>query len=240
MSHSSTTDLSFGISPIRVLIASAHEKARSLLCSQIESEPGLEVSSVAADSDTAFDLVCSHQPDILLIDFALTSAYRARGAAAAGSDALPGLIVLIESVGLQNIVEAFERGAKGVVRLTALPSSWRSGIQSILAGLYWVEDDSIAILLKTARKFLGQTTSKTLPEFGLTLREIEIASKIAAGRSNKEVGLEFSICERTVKHHLTNIFRKVGVSSRLELAVLIRDAIENNPQALLSEEFQHD
>ena len=56
-----------------------------------------------------------------------------------------------------------------------------------------------------------------------TLREMEIAGRIAAGRSNKEVGQDFSICERTVKHHLTNIFRKVGVSSRLELAVLVRD-----------------
>jgi DNA-binding NarL/FixJ family response regulator len=228
MRHNLRTDLSFGISPIRVVIASAQARVRLLLRSHIESEWGLEVTSVASDSDTAFDLVRSHQPDILLIDFALTSAYRARSAEAASSDAPPSLIVLFESAGLRNIVQAFEHGARGVVHLTALPSSWRSGIQSILAGRYWIENNSLAPLLETARKFLGQPKSKALPEFGLTLRELEIASKIAAGRSNKEVGLEFSICERTVKHHLTNIFRKVGVSSRLELAVLVRDAVENS------------
>jgi len=48
---------------------------------------------------------------------------------------------------------------------------------------------------------------------------VDIITKIASGRSNKEVGEEFAISERTVKHHLTNIFGKVGVSSRLQLAL---------------------
>jgi DNA-binding CsgD family transcriptional regulator len=65
---------------------------------------------------------------------------------------------------------------------------------------------------------------------------MEIAGKIASGRSNKDVGREFSICERTVKHHLTNIFKKVGVSSRLELAVLLRDKVA--PQLLVSNTLQ--
>jgi hypothetical protein len=60
---------------------------------------------------------------------------------------------------------------------------------------------------------------------------MEIAGEIAAGRSNKDVSREFSICERTVKHHLTNIFKKLGVSSRLELAVLIREQITPNAAA---------
>jgi DNA-binding CsgD family transcriptional regulator len=81
----------------------------------------------------------------------------------------------------------------------------------------------VSLLLEAVRKLLGQPEVKSLPDFGLTLREMEIAGRIAAGRSNKEVGRDFSIRERTVKHHLTNIFRKVGVSSRLELAVLMQD-----------------
>jgi DNA-binding CsgD family transcriptional regulator len=79
------------------------------------------------------------------------------------------------------------------------------------------------LLIDALRGFLVRTDALSFSGYGLTAREMEIASRISAGRSNKEVGQEFSICERTVKHHLTNIFRKVGVSSRLELAVFVRE-----------------
>jgi len=133
-------------------------------------------------------------------------------------------------------VEAFEFGARGVVLRDSLPRVWRTGIESILAGQYWVEDKSVALLLEAIRGFLDRPEAKRLPEFGLTLREMEIAGKIASGRSNKDVGREFSICERTVKHHLTNIFKKVGVSSRLELAVFLRDKVA--PPSLGASELQ--
>jgi DNA-binding CsgD family transcriptional regulator len=63
------------------------------------------------------------------------------------------------------------------------------------------------------------TVAMSPKSFGLTHREREIIAKITAGLSNKEVGQAFSISERTVKHHLTNIFNKVGVSNRLALAL---------------------
>ena len=55
--------------------------------------------------------------------------------------------------------------------------------------------------------------------FGLTSREREIVSAVVVGYSNKEIAQEFSVTEDTVKHHLTDIFNKLGVSNRLELAV---------------------
>jgi two-component system nitrate/nitrite response regulator NarL len=58
---------------------------------------------------------------------------------------------------------------------------------------------------------------------------MEVITQIVTGRSNREIGREFSIGERTVKQHLTNIFNKIGVSSRLELAAF---AVNNHlPQA---------
>jgi DNA-binding NarL/FixJ family response regulator len=236
MRITSTATSSVESKPIRVVIASVQKDGCRLLRNHLESETGIEVLAVATDSHSAFDLVRSHQPDVLLIELALTREYASRRSALGNADVTPGMIVVIESARIQSIVEAFGYGANGVVRLTDLPSAWRSGIQSILAGRPWVEDNSLALLLETARKFLGQTDSKTLPDFGLTLREVEIAGKIAAGYSNKEVGVKFSICERTVKHHLTNIFRKLGVSSRLELAVFVRDTIGTNAAGFLREE----
>jgi len=91
----------------------------------------------------------------------------------------------------------------------------------------------MAALLDAARELLVRLPTKAPPEFGMTLREMKIAAKIATKRANREVGREFSIRERTVKHHLTN---KVGVSSRPELAIFARDRI--TPQTLLADKVQ--
>ena len=214
--------------PIRVLIAAAEPSFRMLLRSQLESELRIEVVGVAADVHAALALTLSLTPDILLIEFELNREYRMACSAQRNDPGCQaGVIAIIESIQVQDIVEAFEFGARGVVLRNGLPRVWGPGMQSVLAGQYWAEDKSVALLVETARHFLGRHRVQALPEFGLTMREVEIAGKIAAGRSNKEVGVEFSICERTVKHHLTNIFKKVGVSSRLELAVFVRDKIVN-------------
>jgi len=73
--------------------------------------------------------------------------------------------------------------------------------------------------LEAARGFLVRPEVKSLPHFGLTLRETEIAGRIAAGRSNKEIGSALGIEERTVKAHVAKLMRKVGVQNRIALSV---------------------
>lgn len=210
----------------RIVIAAAQSSFRELLRARLESEPRVEVVGDASDHRAAHILTRRLKPDILLIESALNREFSILcSSGQSNSGSLAGIVVIIDTPRIQDIVEAFELGARGVVLRTSLPVLWSAGIQSILAGQYWVEDRSIALLLETVRNFLGRSESRSLPEFGLTLREMEIAGKIASGRSNKDVSREFSICERTVKHHLTNIFKKMGVSSRLELAVLVRDSL---------------
>ena len=211
-------------SPVRVVIAAVQSSFREHLRGQLEAEPRIEVVGDAPDTRSAHTLTRRLKPHIVIIESTLNREFSmlcSSGRNTPGSTA--AVVVIVETPRIQDIVEAFELGARGVVLRAALPPLWRTGIQSILAGQYWVEDNSVSLLLEAVRNFLIRPETRSLPEFGLTLREMEIAGKIAAGRSNKDVGREFSICERTVKHHLTNIFRKVGVSSRLELAVLVRD-----------------
>lgn len=213
-------------SPVRIVIAAAQSSFRELLRRKLESEPRVRVVGDAPDANTACTLMRRLRPDILLIECTMNREFSAHCASSRSNSVSAGIVAIIGTSRIQDIVEAFELGARGVVLRASLPLVWKSGFQRILAGQYWVEDKSVALLLEAVRNFLVRSENKSLPEFGLTLREQEIADKIAAGRSNKDVGREFSICERTVKHHLTNIFKKTGVSSRLELAVLVRDRIE--------------
>lgn len=209
------------------MIAALQASFRALLRSQLESEPRIEVIGDAPDSVAAYSLTRRLRPDILVIECGLNrqfATYCSR-AGKSGYESATVVIAIAEERRIQDIVEAFDLGARGVVVRASLPLAWKAGIRSILAGQYWIDGRSLQFLIETVRGFLQRAPARSLPDFGLTLREMEIAAGVAAGRSNKEVGQQFSICERTVKHHLTSIFRKIGVSSRLELAVFVRENV---------------
>lgn len=212
--------------PMRIIIAAAESPLRKTLRRQLEREPRLQVVGEAPDSRLAYALTRRLKPDILLIEAALNREYATHSISHSGTSASTiGIVVLLASADIQHIVEAFELGARGIVLKASLPHAWRTGMQSVLAGQYWVGDESVEILVQTARKVLLRPETKRLPQFGLTTREWEITAKVATGLTNKEIGQAFSIRERTVKHHLTNIFKKAGVATRLELAILVRDKI---------------
>ena len=87
-------------------------------------------------------------------------------------------------------------------------------------GEYWVGRESVSNLVQYLRTWL--LPPEDLPQrnkYRLTPRELEIVAAVVAGFANKEIAQYFKISEDTVKHHLSNIFDKVGVSSRLELAL---------------------
>jgi DNA-binding NarL/FixJ family response regulator len=87
-------------------------------------------------------------------------------------------------------------------------------------GEYWVGRESVSNLVQYLRGLIGSSTSTARQrKYGLTPRELEIVSAVVAGYANKEIAEHFKISEDTVKHHLSNIFDKVGVSTRLELAL---------------------
>ena len=93
-------------------------------------------------------------------------------------------------------------------------------ISAVMAGQYWVGRDSMTDLVHYLWDQRPSSSGEARkPNFGLTERELEIVSAIANGCTNRDIAEEFSISEQTVKHHLTSIFDKTGVSNRLELAL---------------------
>ena len=88
-----------------------------------------------------------------------------------------------------------------------------------MAGQYWVGRDRVADLVTTLRELPIAPPAPSRKHFGLTPRELEVIAVIVGGYSNSDIALKLSISEKTVKHHLTNIFEKLGVSNRLELAL---------------------
>ena len=207
-------------SKIRIVIADDHAIFRDGLRRLLESEPEFEVTGEAADGAEALALVPQVRPDILLLDLAMPrmpglETLREMAAQQSGVR----VILLTAAVENRQMIEALQIGAKGVVMKEAATQILLKAIRTVMAGQYWVGREPVADMAQFLRAHAaGQQHSKA-KSYGLTRREIEILSTIISGLSNKEIAQKFSLSEDTVKHHLTNIFDKLGVSSRLELAL---------------------
>jgi two-component system nitrate/nitrite response regulator NarL len=206
--------------PVRIVVVDDHPIFRQGLIKLLETRPDLKVVGAASDGDEALPIVMSLQPDVLLLDLAMPK--------------MAGMTVLKELKGLANttrillltaaierndIVAALELGARGVVMKESASDVLLKSIQAVMAGLYWVGRKSVPNLTTTLSEIAAAFPAPTRKHFGLTPRELEIVGVILAGCSNSDIAAKFSISEKTVKHHLTNIFDKLGVSSRLELAL---------------------
>ena len=130
------------------------------------------------------------------------------------------MILLTAAAEKEQIVEALQLGARGVVLKDSATQILLKSIRAVMHGEYWVGRESVSNLVQYLRSLIDSSaTASRRKRYGLTPRELEIISAVVAGYANKEVAEHFKISEDTVKHHLSNIFDKLGVSTRLELAL---------------------
>jgi two-component system, NarL family, nitrate/nitrite response regulator NarL len=209
--------------PIRLVIADDHAIFRSGLRRLLEDEPGFVVVGEASDGEEAVQSVQTLAPDVLLLDLSMPGV--------SGLDVVRQLshrphhsqiMMLTASIASSDIATALQLGARGVVLKESAADVLIEGIKKVLAGEYWVGQTGEPDLTGALRRAAPPTTNNENQPFDLTAREREIVSAVGIGLGNREIGQLFSISEKTVKRHLTNIFDKTGVSSRLELSVFAR------------------
>lgn len=206
--------------PIRIVIADDHPIVRDGLRKLLETEADFAVAGQAADGREAVKLVEELKPDILLLDLAMP---RLPGLevlrSLSGSASSTRTILLTAAIEKEQIVEALQVGARGVVMKESATQMLFKSIRTVMAGQYWVGRGEVSDLVQALRSLLAAGPAAADKSFGLTRRELEIVATIVAGYTNKEIAKRFLLSEDTVKHHLTHIFDKLGVSSRLELAM---------------------
>jgi DNA-binding NarL/FixJ family response regulator len=210
--------------PIRIVIADDHPIFRDGLRRLLEAEPGLKVIGEACDGKEAVKLAIEMKPDILLLDLAMprhTGLDALRDlSATTGATGPVRIILLTAAAEKKQIVEALQLGARGVVLKDSATQLLLKSIHAVMSGEYWVGRDSVSNLVQYLRNLMQSSGEESKQKkFGLTPRELEIVSAVVAGYSNREIAEYFKISEDTVKHHLSNIFDKLGVSTRLELAL---------------------
>jgi DNA-binding NarL/FixJ family response regulator len=210
---------------MRIMIADNHPIFLSGLRMSLESEPGLSVIGESSVGPEVVKLARELQPDVLLLDLALPGRSGLEVLArVAGPPLSIRTLVLVAEVEKAPILEALYFGAHGVVSKGAQRPELLRSVRAVMAGQYWLGQESVPIVIAALRESAPPRDGAAAPkDYGLTARELEIVTRIAAGSSNKDVSREIFIGERTVKQHLTNIFEKLGVSNRLELAVFALD-----------------
>jgi two-component system, NarL family, nitrate/nitrite response regulator NarL len=208
---------------IRILIADDHPIFRDGLRRLLESEPEFTVVGEACDGIEAVNLVRQLKPEILLLDLAmprLPGLDALRELSSGPDSAAVRVILLTAAAEKHQIVEALQLGARGVVLKDSATQILLKSIRAVMNGEYWVGRESVSNLVQYLRSLVDSSTVESRKKkFGLTPRELEIISAVVAGFANKEIAEHFKISEDTVKHHLSNIFDKLGVSTRLELAL---------------------
>jgi len=209
-----------GTGPIRVAIADDHPILREGLRRLLEDDGGFEVVGQASDGAEAVRLARELHPDVLLLDLAMPrvsglEALRELSAWAAG----PRVLLLTVAIEDAQVVEALQLGARGVVLKEAATELLFKAIRNVEAGQYWVGRDVVTDIVRHLRERAAPAGPRTpSPAERLTAREREIVAAVAEGESNREVAQRLALAEDTVKHHISNIFDKLGVSNRAELA----------------------
>ena len=205
---------------IRVLIADGHPLVRIGIRNMLQSEHHLQVVGEVEDGDEAITQTLDLLPDILLLDLTMP---RLPGLEAmrAIMNGWPQVKILLLSAAItsQDIVEALQIGARGILIQDAGADHLSSALRSVHRGEFWLGSKQVPSLVAELHKIVQQASAPETKGYTLTRRELDVISCIVEGCSNRDIARQYNLSEETVKRHLSNIFDKIGVSTRLELAL---------------------
>ncbi|WP_094603837.1 Transcriptional regulatory protein DegU [Sporomusa silvacetica DSM 10669] len=215
--------------PIKIVIADDHALLRQGIKNVLSLEPDLNVIGEAADGEEAISKIESLKPDILLLDVNMPHMNGLEVTKRLKADNTPVKVIILTIHDDQSyVLEVIKSGADGYLLKDIEPGMLVKAIRLVYAGQSFIYPT-------LAKRLFGELSRQderraappehcSRKEERLTYREVEVLKLIGRGMNNQEIAQELFLSEKTVKNHLTNIFRKISVVDRTQ-AVLY--AIKN-------------
>ncbi|HEY4739262.1 MAG: response regulator transcription factor [Candidatus Acidiferrales bacterium] len=207
-----------GKPPVRILVADDHAIFRDGLRKLLEGADDVTIIGEASNGNECVKMLAKLKPDILLLDLRMPEKDGLGVLEEINFDsASTRVIVLTAAEDDRDVVRAMRLGARGVVLKQSASDLLLKSIRKVNEGEIWLDNRMTSEVIDAFKKSseAGQRREKPL----LSDREKEIVQLVAQGFRNREIGEKLFISEQTVKNHLHNIFDKLGVSDRLELAL---------------------
>lgn len=207
---------------IKVMITDDHKMVREGIKQLLELNDSISVVGMASDGDECISVLESKKPDLLLLDINMP-----------GKNGLEiieeikklnfnvKIILLTVHNEVDYLLKAVEIGADGYVLKDSGSAELVNAIEIVMSGKSYIQPDMIPMLNS---KMIAKNSDKEKMK-NLTKRELEVLVLVSEGMFNKEIADKLSISERTVKNHISSIFKKIDVADRTQAAVF---AIRNN------------
>lgn len=205
---------------IRVLIADDHIMVRQGITQILELENDICVVSQASNGEEAIKLALEYKPDVILMDINMPGINGLQAIKELKQDSSTKFKVIVLTIhqDREYLFKTIQMGAEGYVLKDAEPSVLVDAIRSVYNGQTYIQPNMTKELVREFNRVTLHEKDKN-EEGNLTSREIEVLELIAEGMINKEIAKQLYISEKTVKNHVSNIFKKLNVSDRTQAAI---------------------
>lgn len=207
---------------INVMITDDHAMIREGIKRLLEFDGDIKVIAEAGDGEECLELLKEVNPDVLLLDINMPKKNGIEVLEKIKEDKLPVKVLMLTVHNeVEYLVKAVDIGVNGYILKDSESAELKKAIESVVNGENYIQPSLIPML---NAKLVSRDTDKDKID-QLTKRELEVLIKVANGMFNREIAISLNISERTVKNHISNIFKKIQVSDRTQAAVF---AIRND------------
>lgn len=210
------------IMPVKIMIADDHSMVREGLKSLLELDGDIQVIEEAVDGEDCLEKLKTCKPDVLLLDINMPKKNGLEVLQCINKSNLKvKVLVLTVHNEVEYLIKAVDIGVDGYILKDSESAELKKAIFAITKGENYIQPDLIPALNS---KMIEKNSDKDKID-SLTKREFEVLKLLAVGMYNKEIAEKLNISERTVKNHVSNIFKKLEVTDRTQAAVF---TIRNN------------
>lgn len=207
---------------IQMVIVDDHPLLREGVAHTLRAEPDIDVVGEGATADEAICLTRHLLPDVILLDIHIPGGGITAARAIAATCPVTKIVMLTVSAEEDDVLAALKAGAQAYILKGVAARELVQIVRAVCSGEVWVTPNLAASLLMDLTHTTEKARAEPSPLNDLTEREHEILTLVAAGKSNKEVGQQLFLTEKTVKHYMTNILQKLHVRNRVEAALLLQ------------------